>query len=501
MPKAKVKTKGTPSPHHYFYPGSKTLKNKYGIKDPDALLNKCSHDIEKGMDHLRKEPLPEYFDSSYLCHIHKTLYSSTFEWAGQLRNVPFMFADSTTAAMPEIRSMDWGNVFATDNEIQDGLQKLDQTLFEKNNLQGLSREEFVNQAAELFSSLHRTHPFVAGNQHAQQIFFEKLAQVAGHQLDFSLVTRDSMMLASIKAEEEGDLGPLRNLFENISNPEQLSILRERTSHTEIQQEGLVSSKKLETLKHDDKAVFTVQTTESPDNVLIPGRKLSFLAKSEISEMIREDACVHTSREQIEILSKMVFGSSKTLDKEMMQIIGNPSYAQELANQIEVAPGSVASLAGINLCGLKNRARKIAEEYSDMLAYAVMNFSRAVQYAEKEITKNHQNEQNRCEKAVRMPSEDLRNLLALSNERQQTILKNSSTLQKELNDFVKIVDNRLSSNEQKAIKNGDYKVFVETMNVTENKAKQITNIVQKAKELQQQSQIRTVSFSKALAIAS
>ncbi|WP_455479159.1 BID domain-containing T4SS effector [Bartonella sp. B23] len=501
MPKAKAKTKGVPSPHHYFYPGSDVLKNKHGIKDSNAFLKQYSHDIEKGVARLRDEPAPDCFDSSYLCHVHKTLFSATFEWAGQLRNVPFMFEDGTTAAMPEIIRMDWGNVFATGDEIQIGLQRLDQTLFENSNFQGLSRKEFVDQAARLFASLHRTKPFVAGNQRTREIFFEKLAQSAGYQLDFSLSDRNSITLASIKATEEGDLKPLRDLFENISNPEKISVLREHTDYKKTQQEGLVSSKQPETLKHSDTPAFTVQTIENHENILIPGRKLSSLRKSEVSEMIKEDACVCTSREQIEILSRIVYGNSKTLDEKMVRILEDPSCAQELANRIEAAPGSVASLAGISFCGLKNRTRKIAESCSDMLAHAVVNFSHAIRYAENEINKNHQNEQSRSETAVKMPSKNLQDLLALSKEMQTTILKNSSMLQKELNDFVKIVNNRLSSDEKKAIKNGDYKELAEIMAVTGDKAKQITDVVQKAKELQQQFQMRTVNISKSLAIAS
>ncbi|PIT67939.1 hypothetical protein [Bartonella tribocorum] len=50
MPKAKKNR--TPSPNHYTYPQSVTLKNKYGIQDYTSLLEKCAHDTTKEMINL-----------------------------------------------------------------------------------------------------------------------------------------------------------------------------------------------------------------------------------------------------------------------------------------------------------------------------------------------------------------------------------------------------------------------------------------------------------------
>ncbi len=232
MPKAKAKTKNIQitSPHHYVYPNTTTLKNKYGIKDFKAFLEKTSHDSAKAMVNLRESPLPEQFNSSYLCHIHSQLFKDTFEWAGHFRHVPFTFEDGTTAAMPEMKRTGWENAFALGDEIQEGLQKLDKTLVEKNNLRGLTREEFNFQAISLFNSLNQLHPFREGNGRTQRAFFENLAKAAGHQLEFSLVTKERMMLASIAVAEKGDLEPMQHLFEDISNPEKIHLLKEFTDN-------------------------------------------------------------------------------------------------------------------------------------------------------------------------------------------------------------------------------------------------------------------------------
>ncbi|WP_208436172.1 BID domain-containing T4SS effector [Bartonella phoceensis] len=493
MPKAKVKTKGTPSPYNYLYPGSKTLKNKYGIKSFDILQGKYLHDTQAAMDRLRKEQLPSYFDSFYLCHLHRKLFSHMFEWAGQLRNVPFVFEDGSAAAMPEMISSEWGDIFANSDEIQEGLQELDQMLFEKNNLQDLSREEFAYESAKLFAFLHHIAPFRVGNGFARQLFFENLAKNAGHTLDFSLATKDSITLASIKASEEGDISPLVILFEQMSDPEKVRALEEARSHRKIKQKEHTGPERKQSGEED--------MAKDSKNVLIPSKRLPPLMESEISAMVTEDAGVHTNLEQIRILSKSVYGSSKTLNCKIVEIIQNPLYGHRLANQIEIAPESVAKLAGINFCGLKNSTRKNAEDYCDLLAYAVSNFSFAVQRARKEIATDYKKEQKRCAKTIAMPSENLQDALVSSRDLQQRVLKNSPTLQKELSDFLKNVSTRLSSHEHKAIKNGDYKTIASAMNTTENQAKKIINTVQKAKEMYHHSQAYTMSRSNVFAIAS
>ncbi|WP_375620164.1 BID domain-containing T4SS effector [Bartonella sp. TS25HLJMH] len=544
MPKAKEKTKNiqTVSPHHYVYPNTTTLKNKYGIKDFKSFLEKCSHDTAKAMVNLREAPLPEKFDTSYLCSIHYQLFKNTFEWAGHLRHLPFTFEDGTTAAMPEMKRTGWENPFALGDEIPEGLQKLDQTLAEKDNLQGLTREKFNSEGISLFNFLNQLHPFREGNGRTQRIFFEKLAQAAGHQLDFSLVTKERMMLASVAVAENGDLEPMQHLFEDISNPEKILLLKEFMNNMKelgrnvndrpvmVANEGktytgmyrgaglegfalnvkgayIIGNKEhltpeqLKTLKPGDKFTFTVPKTKELESILIPEEKLAPLAKNEMSEMIAQDACVHASLKQVKKLAKIVYSNEKILDKQMIEIIKNPSLGQQLANQIERAPHSVSHLAGFSLCGLQNQARANAKNHLEMLCTAVANFAHAVKHAEKEITQEHATERNDRAKIVKMPSKSLQELFTLPKELQQEALVKNPLLQKELTDFVKNINSRLSLSEQRALKNNDHETLAKSLGVSEHKAQEIAEITKQAKEVHQQLQLRTVSRSKVLAMAS
>ncbi|WP_406604135.1 BID domain-containing T4SS effector [Bartonella gliris] len=544
MPKAKSKTKNISSisPHHYTYPNSVTLKNKYGTKNLKSFLEKCSHDTAQAMVNLRLEPLPECFDSAYLSYLHLCLFENTFEWAGCTRNVPFTFKDGTTAAMPEMKRTGWTYAFAIGDQIQEGLQRLDQTLAEKNNLQGLTREAFIHEAMEMFNSLNHIHPFREGNGRTQRVFFENLARAAGHQLEFSLVTKERMMVASVAVAEEGNLGPMQHLFEDISNPERILLLKEFMDNMKdsgrnvndrpvmVAQEGEtytgiyrgagregfafnvrgayiignkehLSPEQLKTLKAGDKFTFTVPGARELEKNLIPKEELAPLTKNEIAEMIAEDACIHVTRKQIQGLSKTVYGSSKTLNQQMVQMIKYPNLSEQLANQIEHSPHSVANLAGINVCGLKNSTRQHAEENTWLLSAAVRNYSYAIKHAKKEILQEHQAEQRRRGQTVEMPSKDLQNLLSLTPEQQREILSSSPRLREELNALMHKLRDRLSGDEHNAIRKNDYEKLAKSIGISVTKAKEITKIVTQTKEAHQQSQALKVHRSKAMAMAS
>ncbi|WP_438752207.1 Fic/DOC family protein, partial [Bartonella rochalimae] len=170
----------------YTYPNSDVLINKYGIKNSQALHEKSAYHSEQAIIRLRQEALPNKFNSSYLKHIHKCLFKDTFEWAGYTRDLTFKFKNGVTANISEMQIPNSDAFFKESKAVSKSLHKFDQVLSKKNNLQGLSREEFVDEATKLFSFLNYIHPFRDGNGLAQRVFFERLAEAAGHKLDFSV---------------------------------------------------------------------------------------------------------------------------------------------------------------------------------------------------------------------------------------------------------------------------------------------------------------------------
>ncbi|PIT68835.1 BID domain-containing T4SS effector [Bartonella tribocorum] len=544
MPKAKAKAKNIslPSPHNYLYPGTQILKNKYGETDLKLFLEKCSHDIEQAKVNLLTETLPECFDSAYLCHIHKQLFKNTFEWAGYLRHTSFTFADGSSATMPEMKRTEWGNAFSTGEKILENLQKLDQTLAEKDNLQGLTREEFVEEATSLFDSLHKIHPFIDGNEHAEQIFFENLAKAAGHQLDFSLATKERMMAVRSEAMQYGNTQLIKDLFEDISHPTKRRLLKEfignandtgrdvsnrlvmvtKTGETYIgtyrgsgsecfvidMQGTLVIGNKddlaperLKSLKPGDTISFTAPNSKELENILIPKEALAPLTKSECAKKVMRRSYVLTAQKRIRQCAKAVYGDANILNEQIAEIITNPELSQQLADQIRKIPSSISPLAGFSIFGLQSQARVNARNHIDALSTAVASYGDIVERVHHAITQKHQIKQESLGRAVEKPSQNLQNLFSLSPEQQRENLSQSPQLYRELSIFIRSLERRLSSNEWSAIRNKDYETLAQSIGISEQKAREITDIVQNAKNAHNQSYTRTQSRSNELAMAS
>ncbi|MDD9333874.1 MAG: Fic family protein, partial [Bartonella sp.] len=179
---------------------------------------------------MHNEPLPERFDSSYLKYIHKRLFENTFEWAGNSRDCPFTFKDGTTAMIHTMRKVNSDIDFLESKKITQYLNDVDRMLAKRNNFQGLSRQAFISEAANMFALINYIHPFRDGNGRTQRVFFEKLAEAAGHQLDFSIVTAERMKICSIlsmvRSNVMGDISAMKHMFEDISNPEKVSLMKE-----------------------------------------------------------------------------------------------------------------------------------------------------------------------------------------------------------------------------------------------------------------------------------
>ncbi|AQX27885.1 MULTISPECIES: BID domain-containing T4SS effector [unclassified Bartonella] len=524
------KTKNEALPDNYTYSGSNTLKNKYGVKSFIRFVQKCEHDVVEAIINLRQEALPKKFDSSYLKYLHKRLFGNTFEWAGHTRDLPFKFEDGTVAVMSKIGSSSSIFSLAVGDKIKECLEKIDRILSEKNNLKGLSCKEFVNNAGEIFTFLINIHPFREGNELTQQIFFEKLAEAAGHKLDFSVVTKERMKcIYSDAIMLKGDVDnttAVKHLFEDISNPEKVSILKEfinyrvrvnaascninnqiivapnegdtytgtyeadspnsimikTTDFCVICYKDYFTPEQLRALKFGDKITFTAPITKNLDQILIPAEKLAPLTEEKIIERVVNNIYVQKSREEVEHLSKLVYGNSKILDQNLHLIHKNPEIGKQLAEQIENSPQSISNLAGFKIGVIKSPKRKIAEKNFFKLRQVIEKYVDTLESIKNKILKEHQVEQRRLGKAIKMPSEAVLNILNSPKDRWNESLEFSPSLREEFNSFMSKVVLRLSTREHKALNEADYKTLAESISISENRARIITKIFNKAKEI-------------------
>jgi cell filamentation protein len=213
---------------NYTYPGVDPLraavKNKLGLTSYDdfeivsaALVASRASEILAGAGPARS------FDAAHLKAIHRHLFQDVYEWAGHTRDEQVKLSDGTVATEPMLRKVD-GKPFMDGPLIPAALERIATTLRESNFLRGLPREEFAARAADIMIEINGAHPFREGNGRTQRAFVRELAKQAGHDLDFSAVTRERMNKASIAGNEQGDSTMMRRMFGEITNPARVAAL-------------------------------------------------------------------------------------------------------------------------------------------------------------------------------------------------------------------------------------------------------------------------------------
>lgn len=201
-----------------------TLKNKLGATTHEALeIAETQYVKNRLLDFMFGEGPEGNFDAAHLKAIHRHLFQDVYEWAGHTRDESFWLSDGTTATEPILSKVD-GKPFLLGPHIAAALDRLTRQLADEDHLRGLRREEFANRAADVMVELNGVHPFREGNGRTQRIFMEALAQEAGYMLDFSVVSRERMIQASIAGNEKGDPSMMRRLFTEISDPARVAAL-------------------------------------------------------------------------------------------------------------------------------------------------------------------------------------------------------------------------------------------------------------------------------------
>lgn len=198
----------------YVYPNG-TLRNKLGIRDPAML-----HRVERGLTNTRLIEVSEAgpagpFDMERLRATHAFLFQDVYGWAGELRTTPLGLPDA------ERGRVYW---FPDPEESALILEELFEDLQGERELKGLPREAFADRAAQYFARLNYAHPFRDGNGRTQRAFFEALAEEAGHDLAFDVVSRERMAEASARAHG-GNEAAFERLFREIADPGRVGHLR------------------------------------------------------------------------------------------------------------------------------------------------------------------------------------------------------------------------------------------------------------------------------------
>lgn len=114
----------------YKYPDSDTLRNKFDIRDADALADA---EAEFARQRIEQGVPPGNFDLKHLQDIHRHIFQDVYEWAGELRQVDF-------------HKTDW---FLPHGRIQMGMGNVHARLVKQDYLKGLSQKSLQQKPGKL----------------------------------------------------------------------------------------------------------------------------------------------------------------------------------------------------------------------------------------------------------------------------------------------------------------------------------------------------------------
>ena len=174
------------------------LRNVPGLTTQAALDRFEAGEAAEALILLQINPTKGAFDTAHLKDIHARIFKKIYPWAGEFRQVNM----SRSASYP----------FAVVQFMENNLKNTLAKLAAENNLNGLSVDEFAGRAAYYLGELNSIHPFREGNGRTQREFIRQLAAEAGFRINWSLVTREQMVEASIESHNLGKNGSFAALI-------------------------------------------------------------------------------------------------------------------------------------------------------------------------------------------------------------------------------------------------------------------------------------------------
>ncbi|WP_375609214.1 MULTISPECIES: BID domain-containing T4SS effector [unclassified Bartonella] len=180
----------------------------------------------------------------------------------------------------------------------------------------------------------------------------------------------------------------------IQKPETLvpSVRPKTPSHMKVRQQSSSSSqdsgayavppsRKPHRIGDKQKSDAVIQKPASP-HIAIEQPKPSHEPKTSINSMERELLLV-AYQEEIQFLCEKVYGDRLILNERIEAIKENPDMGEQLLWDVTERPKSISKLAGRKVLGIKNHARKQAEETLPTLCAAINGYVYTSKYTKSE----------------------------------------------------------------------------------------------------------------------
>lgn len=177
----------------YFYEDAPIFRNKLGIKNSTELKH-IETELSRVNTRLLYEKGFEDFSPAGLCEIHRTLFGSLYDWAGQYRHIGLEkpeqllngrsvwysnendILEDLTAAFDRLRCVPWAELYL---------------------------EQFGYEMARMFPPIWQVHPFLKGNTLSVIVMMIFFAEHYGYSVDQSFLEdglgsiRDAFIMASL----------------------------------------------------------------------------------------------------------------------------------------------------------------------------------------------------------------------------------------------------------------------------------------------------------------
>ncbi|WP_375665048.1 BID domain-containing T4SS effector [Bartonella sp. CL162QHHD] len=130
------------------------------------------------------------------------------------------------------------------------------------------------------------------------------------------------------------------------------------------------------------------------NSLNSEKKIKPLSNQEIARRVQQDPSVQYGQREIQYWCQIVYDDPFILQYRMEDMHKIPEMGEELVFQIKKDSTSFAPLAGRKTLGIKNGARKAAEENIPTLCTAIKDYADTIKQLRETIVQNHQAEQQK-----------------------------------------------------------------------------------------------------------
>lgn len=183
------------------YEGTTCLINKFNIRDESKLAELEAMITLAKTSELEQDVLKDGFDENDYKDIHRRLFDTLYNWAGEYRSI-------------EISKK--GTMFAKHDEIPELLTNCFKRLKSMDYFRELPFDDFIDEVVDIYCTTNYIHPFREGNGRTQRVFLSQLIRYNGYEINFSKSDTDYLMVATIHAAH-GVVDYLREFFkENIT---------------------------------------------------------------------------------------------------------------------------------------------------------------------------------------------------------------------------------------------------------------------------------------------